>query len=431
MKKPFAVCWGLLLCLGMGVLGAFVGPPASAAPSPRILDSSIPAGPADNFFEASFRIRVPEGTGPPEGVLVLVPGTDGDSRPWAESHEWQQFADRHRLVLVGCHFRGDGVEAYDFAPGGSGAALLRALGQSGLPEGRSSRSLLVFGHSAGAQFAFQFARWKPERVRAYAAIKGGSYPHEEGGALPGVPALVVAGEHDEAGRRRSAARLWEVLRLQGHPACLLLERGQGHGLGDAVCLAQSFFADVLQSSPVSPAVWKIVGGLEDGKVRSARAQDARDPVRVWLPGDATARAWQAAHRPLRLADLARAEDAASPGLRVEPDSLDFGDLDAGQDSATLPFAPRLIHILRGPAGDSPPPVPTSVSSTTPPARFNGGLRSMPAPCPGATFMACSGSPHLESRSLPKCLSGPTWPAPGSPPRAAFTPASCQRPAPPP
>jgi pimeloyl-ACP methyl ester carboxylesterase len=300
---------------------------------------AFPPGPRDNFFDASFRIRKP-GQDSAAGVLVLVPGTDGDARPWIESKHWQEFADRHRLALVGCHFRGDGVEAYDLAAGGSGVALLRALSQAGLSQDRPGPSLLFFGHSAGAQFAFQFARWKPERIMAYAVIKGGGYAHDDNEALPAAPALILAGEHDEAGRRRSAARLWEVLRLQGHPACLLLERGQDHGLGDSVRLAQAFFADVLTTGSPSSALWQITGGVEDGGVRPSRPQDTHDPTRVWLPGSATARAWQAAHRPLRRADLAQAADASPPSLRVEPSQVNFGDLAPDQTAVTLPFSPR-------------------------------------------------------------------------------------------
>ncbi|NJK93465.1 MAG: alpha/beta hydrolase [Blastochloris sp.] len=116
--------------------------------------------------------------------MVLVPGTDGDARPWLREARWIKYANEENFVLVACYFRGDGAKAYDHAAGGSGQALLNQLDVVRKKQGWPDLPVLVLGHSAGAQFAFQLARWNPQRVKAYVGIKAGGYAMMRGKSCP-------------------------------------------------------------------------------------------------------------------------------------------------------------------------------------------------------------------------------------------------------
>lgn len=96
----------------------------------RILDTErLPGG---NFARAAFRLWLQDDGQPLTGVLALVPGSNGDGRPWVDDPAWQQFAVRHHLALLGCHLTDKphvhmNIEEYARADGGSGEALVDSL----------------------------------------------------------------------------------------------------------------------------------------------------------------------------------------------------------------------------------------------------------------------------------------------------------------
>ena len=148
---------------------------------PSELNVALPA--SQNYAVAAFRFWLPAGTDICRGVLILMPGSNGDGRPMVKEIFWQDFARRHQLALVGCYFKDHphenmNIEDYCRASAGSGAALLEALRQfseqSQHPE-VATASLLLWGHSAGGQFNYEFTCWQPERVLAFVVNKGGYY----------------------------------------------------------------------------------------------------------------------------------------------------------------------------------------------------------------------------------------------------------------
>src|SRR5512136_3011483 len=74
----------------------------AAEPSGVTLDET--ASPGANYGKAEFRTWIPEGAGPLNAVIVLVPGSNGDGRSMAGDSAWQAFAGRLRLGLLGCRF---------------------------------------------------------------------------------------------------------------------------------------------------------------------------------------------------------------------------------------------------------------------------------------------------------------------------------------
>ena len=81
---------------------------------------------------------------------------------------------------------------------GSGQALLDALAGLGDRLGHTelgSAPLLLWGMSAGGQFNYEFAAWKPERVAAFVVNKGGIYYTAQiPKAAREVPGLLFTGE---------------------------------------------------------------------------------------------------------------------------------------------------------------------------------------------------------------------------------------------
>jgi len=170
-------------------------------PSGRVFNHTVPPG--ANYDKAEFRLWVPAGAGLVRAAVVLVPGSNGDGRPMADDAFWQAFATKHGLALVGCRFTDlpheqRFIEDYVDVSKGSGQALvdgLASLGEaSGHPE-LARAPLFLWGMSAGGQFNYEFASWKPERVAAFIVNKGGIYYTAlTSRATREVPALLFTGE---------------------------------------------------------------------------------------------------------------------------------------------------------------------------------------------------------------------------------------------
>lgn len=106
-----------------------------------ILNDSIPPG--KNFDKAAFRLWFPDQAKTIKGVIVLVPGSNGDGRGLVDDLFWQVLAVKQNFALLGCYFTDQiheemEVENYANAKEGSGQALLTVLTKfaqkTGFPE---------------------------------------------------------------------------------------------------------------------------------------------------------------------------------------------------------------------------------------------------------------------------------------------------------
>src|SRR5262249_13465445 len=146
-----------------------------------VFDETVPPGP--NFDKAEFRLWLPSEPSEIRAIVVLLTGSNGDGRPMAEDANWQDFASRNKLALVGCRITDKPhdqsfIEEYANASQGSGQALLSALSTFASRTQHkelSAAPLLLWGMSAGGEFNYEFAAWKPERVVAFVVNKGGIY----------------------------------------------------------------------------------------------------------------------------------------------------------------------------------------------------------------------------------------------------------------
>jgi dienelactone hydrolase len=172
----------------------------------------------------------------------------------AQEAFWQAFARRHQLALVGCCFKDHphenmNIEEYARAGAGSGAALLEALARFARDANRpevANASLLLWGHSAGGEFNYEFACWKPERVSAFVVNKGGYYfTHLAPAAARKLPGIFFIGRKDEEFRILSIRGIFAINRKAGAAWKLVVNPSEGHEVGQTREQAGQFFEEIL------------------------------------------------------------------------------------------------------------------------------------------------------------------------------------------
>jgi len=278
--------------------------------------ASDPVGPWDHservkgLTNADFRIWLSSGSKPPIGMIALVPGANGDGRGQATDKAWQDFAQELNLGLIACFFRAENQPStsYSYAHNGSGLALLNALDAAAdefnLPDLKTI-PLLLWGHSAGGQFNYNFACWRPERTLAFIVNKGGYYYDTKASpSTRNTPAFLFTGETDKEERNTNITNLFESNRSRNALWAHCKEPNTGHGVGKSLNVARTFFRSVIAARlPDGETTMKDLddknGWLGDPSDFSiALAKDFRGSTRKasWFPDEATAMAWQAASR---------------------------------------------------------------------------------------------------------------------------------------
>src|SRR6476660_9328071 len=104
----------------------------------------------------------------------------------------------------------------------------------------------MWGMSAGGQFNYEFAAWKPERVAAFVVNKGGIYYSAlVSKATREVPALLFVGGKDLEFRTNTIVGLFAVNRRGGALWALAEEPGAAHIVGRSRDMALMLFEDLL------------------------------------------------------------------------------------------------------------------------------------------------------------------------------------------
>lgn len=294
--------------IGAITLSGSVGVARAQAAASSTLEDTIPPG--ANFDKAEFRLWTPPGAASLRGTMVLVPGSNGDGRGMAEDSVWRAFATRERLALLACRFTDKPheqgfIEEYVNVSHGSGQALLDALDhlakRSKHPE-LVSGPLLFWGMSAGGQFNYEFASWKPERVLAFVVNKGGIYytaltPR----ATRAIPALLFIGGKDLESRVNTITGLFDLNRRGGALWALAPEPGAAHVVGRSRDMSIMFFEDVIPLRLTDEGSLRplgessgFIGDSHSSSIRPASAEPSTPSYPTsWLPTQRTARAWLA------------------------------------------------------------------------------------------------------------------------------------------
>ena len=273
----------------------------------RAADYDWTCSPLGSDRAAEFRLWIPEGVEVLRAVIVLMPGQDGDGRPMAGDADWQRLAREQSAALLACSIRGEQGSGYQEAEHWSGNVLLRALDELGrrtAHEELSTVRLAMWGHSAGGEFNFNFACWKPGRVLAFVANKGAYYSGRPNAAVRALPGLWIAGQNDTDVRLANITSLFAEGRRQGAQWCLAIEPNTAHEVGRTKELGMRFLASVLGSVPVEdtpraadPATESWIGDLTTHEIRreseTPPANGGKVRLNAWLPDEPAARAWQA------------------------------------------------------------------------------------------------------------------------------------------
>ncbi len=278
--------------------------PAAAA----TLDVSIASG--ANFDKAEFRLWLPDGAGPVRALAILVPGSNGDGRAQVDDPFWQQFATKQRVGLVGVRLTDKPhdqmfIEHYVDVSKGSGQALLEALASFATQSNHAeiaAAPLLLWGMSAGGEFNYEFAAWKPDRVVAFIVNKGNVYYTALApDTARRVPGLLFTGEKDLAFRVDAIAGLFAINRRAGALWGYAQEPGVGHEVAHSREFAVVLFEEMLAARLGGDGHLKPLdeksGFLADARTQTVQPVGETKPPSnypvSWLPTARVARAWQA------------------------------------------------------------------------------------------------------------------------------------------
>jgi len=264
--------------------------------------------PTAHLERASFRWWVPPDAKTVRGVLVIIPGRNGDARDAVHDADWQALATRQGFALMGCHlFKTD--PTYQSDPDGSTAkTIIKAVDElakaSGHPEAAKA-PLAFWGHSAGSNTAERFAFRHARRTLAIASIKGTWGPGDANPQKNDVPILCCIGKTDKPEWVETACQKYEAGKQGRAVWVLALHPTEGHGGGATKPLALAFLDEVItlrlgepgglaSSSPKKLSASS--GWLGDPEtLEIASSSDFRGKKRsaTWLPGESTATAWKA------------------------------------------------------------------------------------------------------------------------------------------
>lgn len=244
----------------------------------------IEAVPTPRVSRAAFDLLLPRN---PKGILVLVPGANGDGRGFLNETNWTEFAEKRGWAVVAATFVSPegllkkGAGYYDVGAS-SGDMLLSALKEAGL----GAQPLYIYGFSGGARFAAGFAMSFPSRVAGWAVLAPSDAVAIRSGGDP--PGIVACGAND--GRLGASLSWFKELRKTGrrvtwvevprvaHARCPAFER-----------FVRSWFSEEdSRRRGHDPGVWTDLGNgsLIDGKSPCS-------PVnRSWFPSKDAYGSWR-------------------------------------------------------------------------------------------------------------------------------------------
>ncbi|WP_149275015.1 hypothetical protein [Pareuzebyella sediminis] len=210
----------------------------------------FPEAPYNNFDIAEFRLWVPKETNDLRATLVLLTNHNGSALGLTKSSEWQAFAQKERLALLGVNLKSlNGTSNYALAGSGSGQALIDALKKIAEAQGIlpiSKLPLLMRGYSAGGNFSYNFSVFMPNKVVGVVSIRGGQLE-----ATPknlAVPGLILSGEMEGDQRNEYLREIALDKRSEGGLWSFAIEPQATHfsSLENSDALAKVFFSAILK-----------------------------------------------------------------------------------------------------------------------------------------------------------------------------------------
>ncbi len=261
-----------------------------------------------NFDIAEFRAWIPEISETPRAILVLLTSSNGNALGLANAPEWRAYAEQEHLALIGVNLASLTSGPYTDAIEGSGDALLTAIKAiaekhnlsylEGLP-------MLFRGYSAGGVFSYSFSGFKPERVIAFANIRGGALP-ETSDSNAVIPGMFLVGE-EELSRVTAMRNVFLSKRALGGLWSFAIEPGADHfdPLEASDFMIKLFFSQALEArlsdnSNVLNPIAEDTGWLGDNftkDIYSFSQYSGNKSLASWLLSESLATVWKAYNTP--------------------------------------------------------------------------------------------------------------------------------------
>lgn len=207
-----------------------------------------------NFKKAAFKLWFDKDIKMLKGIIVLMPGSNQDGRYMVHDTTWQNLATRHHFALLGCNYKDKihdvmAIEEYVDVKRGSGQALidiLKIFSKTSQHPELEFVPMALWGTSAGGEFNYEFACWKPERVITFVVNKGGVYysalAPEAAWEVPGV---FFIGSKDIPHRNDIIRGIFSMNRRFGAKWMFIEEIGLGHECENSERFVQDYFDKII------------------------------------------------------------------------------------------------------------------------------------------------------------------------------------------
>lgn len=300
---------------GFSVLAQTEADPAAPAPAgPPTNEWDAGDRPNSHLDVARFRWWAPGGAKDLRGVMMIIPGKNGDGRGAVDNPSWRAFAEKVRFALIGAQLQHSNGEYQSDPDGGTAEVLEKAVEKlaaaNGWPQLKSA-PIAFWGHSAGSNTGERFAFRNPKRVVALVSIKGtwgpGEYSKEKGD----IPYLVCTGSKDKADWVKSSCGYYEMGKDKKALWTQALHPTEGHEEGKTKELALVFLTSATnlrmdppsESGPPSSRLKDLnpsSGWMGDPKTLEIAAYadfKGKKKEAVWLPDEESAKAWKVYMQP--------------------------------------------------------------------------------------------------------------------------------------
>lgn len=316
MKNMFKLSMVVILIFCMMILAVACRSQAPIFEEDKIYTYKSTPDDKDNFSYAQFSVWCPKDVKTYRGILYLGAGYEYSSIPMMYQTEWQEFARKNEFVILTSHIKSrteaNNEIAYWQVEYGAGQEMLNTLKyfakEADHPEIEHA-PLAMWGFSAGGQFNYHFACWKPERVITFVAVKGGYYLSEPNNEALKIPALFFTGENDLQRRIDAAQELFNK-NIKAEPLwCLANEANSGHEIGKTDELAIPWLNEAIKQrlpqnanaskGPITlkdmnqSLVW--LGDRTDGEIAPILDYKKDKKDSSWIPNEELGKIWKEFH----------------------------------------------------------------------------------------------------------------------------------------
>ena len=202
---------------------------------------------ADAFSSAIFSLWIPENS-TIKAILVISPGSGSTSLGDVNLKEWQDYANKEGLALIGLQIDNNGSNPVESNLEALFYALKELTTKNNITE-VNDLPFLFSGFSAGGKFSYGYSLNQKNRTIAFANIKG--YMIDDGISVNTVPGLIIVGENEGNQRVLNVQKAFYSFRTDENVMSFAIEPNSGHSIDNSNDLVRAFFTAVLKKRLVN------------------------------------------------------------------------------------------------------------------------------------------------------------------------------------